>query len=216
MHMPPGADAEGEDAAAEDAAPAEAEDAAPAEAETKLSIDGEWKLVGDTEGLGDITSISGQTGKMMAVGVEIGTYTFKELDDVVKGFKGECKCPLLEGDVEGKLSATGDELELTVSKGPSIARISVTANFKRKGGADGGSAAATKGEGAAAEGEDAAATEGNDAAAAKGKGAADDEDEKCAAVERDPCIQELRREKEALENDTVRSTLHSCAGNRSL
>lgn len=69
-----------------------------------MSIDGDWELVGDdSEGLGDTTSISGETGKMLAVGMQIGTYTFKELEDVVKGFKGECKSSLLEGDVEENL-----------------------------------------------------------------------------------------------------------------
>merc|ERR1712086_400649 len=99
------------------------------EADNKMTIDGDWELVGDTDGFGDVTTISGENGKMMAAGVEIGNYTFKELDDVVKGFKGECKCGLIDGgDVEGKLSESGDELELTVSK----AIISMTVKLKRK------------------------------------------------------------------------------------
>merc|ERR1712166_278842 len=122
----------GEEAAPadEEAAPAD-EEAAPADEEdNKMTIDGDWELGNGTAGFGDVTTISGENGKMMAAGEEIGTYTFKELDDVVAGFKGEIECELINGDVEGKLSEDGNELELTVT----IAFVSVTAKFNRKGG----------------------------------------------------------------------------------
>ena len=51
----------------------------------------------------------------------------------MKGFQGEIKCELTEGDLEGKLSEDGNELELTVKKGLGIASVSVTTTFNRKG-----------------------------------------------------------------------------------